>query len=127
MNNTLQKILRKVDSVQVGLVRVENQNEKMLLQARAGASENLLNCIVTKPNAGGNMVLGKVNLIQKDKEDYLYITCNVKEQTQNKQAVILSMEIVKASWFTRRTKGSVTWLQQKYTYDAIEGNLDIAS
>ncbi len=118
MNHTLQKILRKVESVQVGLLRAEDSNEKILLQARAGSNEDLLNCIVHKPeDVDATYRFRNVSLIQKDKQDYLYITCQVKEQTENNKAVIMSMEVLKACWFTRKSKGSVTWLQQKYTYE----------
>jgi len=127
MNNTLQKILRKVESVQVGLLRVENKNEKLLLQARAGASQDHLNCIIEKNNKSDSLLSRNVSLIQKDKQDYLYISCKVKEEIQNKSAVIMSMEVLKACWFTRRSKGSVSWLQQKYTYEALSNNLDLAS
>ena len=120
MNLTLQKILRKVESVQVGLLRAEAKNEKILLQARAGSDQDLfLNCVVQKPDESEVPYnkFRQVSLIQRDKQDYLYITCQVKEQTQNNKAVIMSMEVLKACWFTRRSKGSVSWLQQKYTYE----------
>ena len=117
MNLTLQKILRKVESVQIGLIRAEDKNEKLLLQARAGSNQDMLNCIVTKPGEEKDYNFRTVSLIQKDKDDYLYITCKVKEQTQNNKAVIMSMEVLKASWFQRRCRGSVTWLQQKYSYE----------
>ena len=118
MDNTLQKILRKVESVQVGLLRAENKNEKILLQARAGSNQDLLNCVVHKQEEDTlSYDFRQVNLIQKDKQDYLYITCRVKEQTQNNKAVVMSMEVLKACWFTRRSKGSVSWLQQKYSYE----------
>jgi hypothetical protein len=116
MNPNLQKILRKVEAVQLGLLRVENKNRKMLLQARAGTNEDLLNCIVSEPDHG-KIQFGKVSLIQKDKEDYLYITCKVREHARRNQAVIMSMEILKACWFTRRSRGGVSWLQQKCTYE----------
>jgi len=118
MNLTLQKILRKVESVQVGLLRAGASNEKILLQARAGSDQDFLNCVVQKPaESPVNYHFRQVSLIQKDKQDYLYITCQVREQIQNHKAVIMSMEVLKACWFTRRSKGSVTWLQQKYTYE----------
>lgn len=127
MNITLQKILRKVESVQVGLLRVENKDEKLSLQARAGTNLDQLNCIVEKSNNSDSLLSRNVSLIQKDKLDYLYISCKVKEEIQNKTAVIMSMEILKACWFTRRSKGSVSWLQQKYSYEALSSDLDLAS
>lgn len=115
MNSNLQKILRKVESVQRGILRVEDQNNRLLLQARAGSDEERLNCIVDPP-ASQPFEFRQVNLIQKDKKDYLFITCEVREQARHKQALVMSMEILRAAWFTRRTRGSTSWLQQKCAY-----------
>jgi hypothetical protein len=30
---------------------------------------------------------------------------------------ILSVEITKACWFVKRSRGNVSWLQQKYIYE----------
>jgi hypothetical protein len=118
MDHTLQKILRKVDSVQVGLLRAADRNEKHLLQARAaGNGEQFLNCVITKDGPGRPFQFRTVSLIQKDKQDYLYITCRVKELAENPKTVVMSMEVLKASWFTRRSRGSLSWLQQKYHYE----------
>jgi hypothetical protein len=126
MKSTLRRILRKVEAVQVGLLRIENQDGKRLLHARAGAHSDGLNCIISndQPNS---LVMREVSLIQKDKEDYLYLNCLVKEEVHNKSALIMSMEVLKACWFTRKSKGSVTWLQQKYSYEAVSPGLDMAS
>jgi hypothetical protein len=126
MQSTLQRILRKVESVQVGLLRIENQDGKLLLHARAGASLNGLNCIVSNEQTD-SLITRQVSLIQKDKEDYLYLSCRVREEITNKTALIMSMEVLKACWFTRKSKGSVSWLQQKYSYEAISEKLDMAS
>ena len=118
MDHTLQKILRKVEAVQLGLLRAEEENEKILLQARAGSDNEMLNCVVHKEEAADRPYrFREVSLIQKDKEDYLYITCKVKEQTENQKSFIMSMEVIRASWFTRKSRGSVSWLQQNYCYE----------
>ncbi len=127
MNTTLQKILRKVESVQLGFLRVENKNEKLVLQTCAGASQDKLNCIIEKNTEADSLLSRNVSLIQKDKQDYLYISCKVKEEIRNKAAVVVSMEVLKASWFTRRFKGNLSWLQEKYSYEASNSNLDFAS
>jgi hypothetical protein len=125
MNSTLHKILRKVGSVQRGLLRVQDEDKKLLLQTRAGTDEQLVNCIINDENCSYPLLRKdrNVSLIQKDKEDYLYISCRVKEEVRKDAAVIISMEVLRACWFTRQSTGSVTWLKEKYMYDAI----DIAS
>ena len=106
MNRTLQKILRKVERVQLGLLRCEAVDQKLLLQARAGATEDSLNCIVNTESCEGSLLSRNVNLIQKDKEDYLYISCRVKDEVVRNSATIVSMEVLKACWFTRKSNGA---------------------
>jgi hypothetical protein len=124
--DTLSRILRKVETVQRGLLRTDNDNGKLSWQARAGTDNNLLNCIIEHNETDISLLSRNVSLIQKDKHDYLYITCRVKEEVKRNTAIIMSLEILRACWFTRRSRGSVTWLQEKYMYDALP-EMDIAS
>lgn len=127
MKSALYKILKKVEAVQLGLLRCENNDKRLLLHARAGTDEELLNCIVNTDDWDISLLSQHVSLIQKDKQDYLYITCRVKDEIRKDTAAIVSMEILRACWFTRRSKGSVTWLQEKYMYEAMQQKMDIAS
>lgn len=127
MDKTLQKILKKVESVQLGLLRCSNEDKRLLLQARAGLNEESVNCIVNNENCELSLLSKNVNLIQKDKHDYLYITCKVKEEVKKNSAVIISMEVIKASWFIRKSRGSVSWLQEKYRYSSLNEEIDLAS
>jgi hypothetical protein len=127
MDRNLKKILSKVKSVQLGLLRCQKDDQKLLLQTRAGTLNEQVNCIVENKSVEGGLLASNVNLIQKDKDDYLYITCRVTDQVVRNTATIVSMEVLKASWFTRMTRGSVTWLKEKYTYDALSEEIDLAS
>jgi hypothetical protein len=128
MNTNLEKILQKVSSVQLGLLRCQLETEKLSLHARAGSVENELNCVFSSPEAEVSLLSRNVNLIQMDKDDYLYIACMVKDEVRKDQAMIISLEVVKACWFTRKSKGSVSWLQEKYMYEsALDGGIDLAS
>jgi hypothetical protein len=127
MSNTLQKIVRKIEAVQRGLLRVESADQKLLMQARIGKNEELLNCIVDIDGCQLSLLERHVSLIQKDKEDYLYISCKVTDEVRKDAAVIISMEILKACWFTRRTRGSVSWLQEKYMYEVLQQDISLAS
>ncbi|HET9429755.1 MAG TPA: hypothetical protein VFO70_01205, partial [Chitinophagaceae bacterium] len=88
MDRTLRKILIKIQSIQVGILRfITPDDEKLLFRARAGAYDGELNCVLER--AGNTSLLSQsVNLIQKDKEDYLYITCKVRDEVVNSSAVI---------------------------------------
>lgn len=127
MDRNLKKILSKVKSVQLGLLRCQKDDQKLLLQTRAGTLNEQVNCIVENKSVDVGLLSSNVNLIQKDKDDFLYITCRVTDQVVRNTAIIVSMEVLKASWFTRMTRGSVTWLKEKYTYDALSGEIDLAS
>jgi hypothetical protein len=127
MKSSLYKILKKVESVQLGLLRCENKEKRLLLQTRAGTDQELLNCIVNIDQWDISLMSQNVSLIQRDKEDYLYITCRVTDEIRKDAAAIVSMEVLRACWFTRKSRGSVTWLQEKYMYEAMQQKLEKAS
>lgn len=127
MDRTLQKILRKVESVQLGLLRCSEDDQNVSLQARAGMDETSLNCIVNKESCDISLISKNVRLIQMHKDDYLYISCRVTDEVVRETATIVSMEVLKACWFTRKSKGSVSWLTEKYIYHAIGEEIDLAS
>ena len=127
MNRTLEKILRKVESVQLGLLRCSDDDQNVSLQARAGMDESSLNCIVNNESGDISLMSKNVRLIQMHKDDYLYISCRVKEEVKRDTATVVSMEVLKACWFTRKSKGSVSWLTEKYIYNARGEEIDLAS
>jgi hypothetical protein len=127
MDKKLQKILRKVESVQLGLLRCHHDDENLLLQTRAGTNESQLNCIVENKTGALSLLSRNVNLIQKDKEDYLHISCRVMDEIKRETATIVSMEVLKACWFTKVTRGSVCWLKEKYIYEPLSEEIDLAS
>jgi hypothetical protein len=117
MNKKLQLIQQKIDAIQSGLLRFRDKDAQMTLQVRATTNEdNSLNCIITGDSPRSRLLNRNVNLIQKNHDDYLYINGTVSEEV-NKKSKILSIHILKASWFVRKSKGSVSWLQEKYMYE----------
>ena len=126
MNKTLQKILKKVESVQLGLIRCQDDDQKLSLQARAGTQDNVVNCVINGQPTDVRLLSKNVNFIQKDKEDYLYITCKVTDEIVQNSAVIVSMEVLKACWFTRKSRGNISWLKEKYIYQAMPNEIDMA-
>jgi hypothetical protein len=121
MDKNLLHIQQKIGAIQFGLLRIVDKDDKITLQVKTRANaDNSLSCLVTDKMPGQNLVNKNVNLIQKSHEDYLYITGRVSEEV-NKKRKILSIHVLKACWFVRRSKGNVSWLKQKYIYENIPG------
>jgi hypothetical protein len=126
MNKKLQEIQQKIGYIQFGLLRVHDAGKKTTLQVKATSNEdNSLNCVITDDSPKRKLLNKNVNLIQKYQNDYLYITGRISDEANNKGRV-LSIHILKACWFVRRSKGSVSWLQEKYMYENYD-KLDMAS
>ncbi len=133
MSAILQKILNKSASIQLGLVRMEEQGvaknsrkNRVLLPARAGFDETRLHCLVKNDASVPKDCSETVSLIQRDKGNYIYITGIVKGKKNRDNLSVLSIEVVRAFWFIRCAKGSVTWLKEKYLYELSPGAVEIA-
>lgn len=118
MRNKLHVIQQKIDSIQFGLLRLrDGEDHRNTWQVRTTANDdNSLNCIITDEAPRRKLVNKNVNLIQKYRDDYLYITGTVDEEV-NRKGKILSIRILKACWFVRKSRGGVSWLQEKYIYE----------
>ena len=128
MNTKLAHIQKKIDSIQVGLLRFRDNDDQLTFHVNARSSENnSINCIIND-NADLSMFVNRnVNLVQKSENDYLYISGQVEEKTDmNKK--MLSFRILRACWFTKKSKGTLSWLQEKYIYDLLpDRELELAS
>ena len=119
MNKTLKNIKQRAGAIQFGLLRVTDKKEQVTLQVKVAENEgDMLSCLVTDEMPGKGILNKHVNLIQKYHDDYLYIAGRVKDEMSNGKK-ILSLEITRASWFVKKTKGNITWLQQKYLYEPV--------
>lgn len=118
MANKLLHIQQKIDAIQYGLLRLRDQENNSTWQVKTTTNDdNSLNCIISEDIPRKKLVNKNVNLIQKHHDDYLYITGTVDEEVHNKSK-ILSIRILKACWFVRKTnKVGVSWLQEKYVYE----------
>jgi hypothetical protein len=126
-NSNLRNIHQKVDEIEAGLLRFQHNDNKVTLHVKAkGDGENLIYCDFADPS-DKNKISGKVSLIQKSEKNYLYIAGEIEKQSPgNKQPI--SIRIIRACWFIMKSKGSVSWLQEKYIYDRSEINeLELAS
>ena len=128
MNNPLRSIRNKIDTIQLGLLRYDDKKKKITLHVTAKANaNNTLTCLIADAMDLKKLANKKVNLVQKSEDDYLYISGEVNERV-DANTKTLSINILKACWFVRKSKGSLSWLQEKHVYSILpEDDLGLAS
>jgi len=120
MNKTLSSIKKKMGNIQFGLLRFQEKNRQMTLQVKVAENEGtLLSCMLTDVAPQKKMLTKHVSLIQKCHDDYLYIAGMIVDEMQMSRK-ILTVQITKACWFVKKSKGNVSWLQQKYIYESLQ-------
>jgi hypothetical protein len=127
-NSNLQNIHKKVDEIERGLLRFQHDDNQVTLHVKAKSDgENSIHCDFADNADLKKVVPGKVRLIQKSEKNYLYISGEIEKQAPGNKKT-LSIRITRACWFILKSKGSVSWLQEKYIYDISEGaGLELAS
>ncbi len=130
MHRNFYTISQKVNSIQAGLLRRQTKNGSITHHVlMKTCDDSMLICALTdsgKPDT--RKLIGKrVNLIQKSENDYIYLSGIVMDKpTTNRRT--LYIRLAKACWFVKKTKGSLSWLQEKYVYESIPlKNLGLAS
>lgn len=128
MDRKLGLIMQKIVSIQAALIRFrdEKEDKQRSLQVRvAFSSDNLLHCVVTGEIPVKKIKNRTVHLIQKHHDDYFFISGSIDETQDNSR--IVSVDINRACWFVRKKRGDVTWLREKYIYEAEQKVLRPAS
>lgn len=116
MERTTPSIQEKISAIQSALLRYSHNGKTVSLPVRIAIEKNdCLNCVITEDIPLQKLVNKTVTLIQKDYNNYLYIGGRIA-RTVLKNSLVLSIDITKACWFIRKSKGSVTWLQEKTIY-----------
>ena len=117
MKRDLRFIQEKVSSIQFGILKMRGADGSRSWQVKTAPGEpTSIHCVVTDEQPCDEMMNTRVNLVQKHNDDYLYITGRVSAEA-DKKTKILSIDILKASWFVRQSKGKISWLKQKYLYE----------
>ena len=117
MNKELQFIQKKIMDIQFGILQMKENDKKESWQVRATANaDNSVNCVIKDISLRMKLKNRNVSLIQKYKDDYLFITGKVSKEVNNGSR-ILSLQILKACWFVRKSTDGVAWLQEKYVYE----------
>jgi len=119
MNKELHSISKKIGDIQYGLLRFQDKKQQLSVQVKTTANEDAsLNCLITDEIDTHKLANKNIHLIQKYHGDYLYTTGKVIMEAKGNNK-ILFVQIVRARWFVRRSKGNVSWLQEKYKYEPI--------
>jgi hypothetical protein len=120
MSKSLSSIKHKIGAIQFGLLRFNTSDEQQTLQVKVAQNEGpILNCVLTDMVPTQKLLNKQVNLIQKYHDDYLYIAGTVTDEGQ-KNKKVLAVTIMKACWFVKKSKGNISWLQQKHVYDSLQ-------
>jgi len=109
-------IQEKICSIQLALLRYKQDQKQMTLHVKIAVDEeDKISCIVSDDLPLHKLLNKNVVLIQKDRENYMYIGGHITRESK-KNKLLLSIEIKKACWYIRKSKGSVSWLQEKCQY-----------
>ena len=118
MLQNLHVIQKKIGDIGLGLLRYRENRSPVTVQIRVTCDhDNLLYCHAPESKELLQLKNKRVSVLQKSKDDFLYITG--RAETSTKIGSVLQVRIVKACWFIRKRKGSVTWFQEKHIYDRI--------
>lgn len=126
MSKKLHLISQKIQAIRYGLLRFQEGGNQQTMQVSTSMDDGVhLSCIIRE--ADEMPLLNKrVSLIQKHKDDYLYISGEIDDEVKLNCKVV-SFRIAKACWFTRKRRGNTVWLQEKYIYQVPGTAIDIAS
>ncbi len=128
MSTTLNYIKRKVTSIRFAILRCRNEQMNKSWQIKVDPNDSeCLECVLDNDTAFEEVLNQNVNIVQKDKNNYLYITGRVTPKEGGDKRTF-SISILKACWFIRKTRGHVSWLQEKYVYENfISEEMEMAS
>jgi hypothetical protein len=127
MSKKLYMIRQKIESIRYGLLRFKEGSTRRTMEVNASATNGSgLSCIIKDEADKLSLLNREVNLVQKNGDDYLYISGLVDDEVKASNKTI-SLKITKAFWFTRKKKGNAVWLQEKFIYEMPTGKIERAS
>lgn len=119
MNIHLHIIQKKISSIQFGILRYwENEEQKSMQVKVVINGKDSVNCMMIDSDTPVSLLNQHVNIVQKYHEDYLFASGTVTNEA--KKPNILTVKLIKASWFTKMQKGNISWLQEIQKYDHFE-------
>jgi len=127
-NSTLVHIHNKVNEIKSALVRFQDNDIQVSLHVSVKSDgKNSIDCQAGEIVDLAKMQNKTVTLIQKSDKDYLYISGELVKKSRGDKTTF-SLRILRACWFILKSKGAVSWLDNKYIYDISAGTqLELAS
>lgn len=127
-NTNMHQIHKKVDEIENGLLRFQHDNKQVSIHVKVKSNGvDSIQCECSDRTDVQKLVAGKVSLIQKSDKNYLYISGEIEKLPPGNKK-IFSIHVTRACWFILKSKGSVSWLQEKCVYDISEVDaLELAS
>ena len=120
MNTPLCRIQQKINRLQKGLLRFRDNQGRLTLQVKTATNQDAsLNCLIVEDSFTEKLINRNVHFIQKNYYDYIFIAGTVANECQNGSEII-TIQILKAYWFVRRSTGSFSWLKEKYAFESPE-------
>ncbi len=117
IDSNLQYIHQKIDEIEAGLLRFQHNDNQLTLHVKAKTDgTNLIHCDFADHTDRKKIVPGRVSLIQKSDKNYLYIAGDLETGTKGNKKTC-AIRVIRACWFILKSKGAVSWLQEKYIYD----------
>ena len=119
MHKNFYAISQKINSIQSGLLRHRGKTQTSTYHvAMKVFDENTIVCAVTDPAMPDikKLVGKKVNLVQKSNNNYIYLAGTVLlKPGLNKRTLYIRLS--KACWFVKKSRGTLSWLQEKYMHE----------
>jgi hypothetical protein len=104
--------------MQKGLLRFHDKNNQLTFHVKTSTNDDAsLNCIISEESSMPTLINKEVKFIQKSYYDYVYITGTVASECKNGSRIV-SIQILKAYWFVRRSTGNFSWLKEKYAFES---------
>ena len=117
---------QKITSIQNGLLRFNNKDEKISLQVEVKKHNipGILNVAVKDGVYSGKFFNRAASIIQKTGNGYLFISGYITNERKTENP-ILSLNVLKAQLFVRKADGRTSWLEEASTYEQMEKNHEL--
>lgn len=118
MNSVLEMMHLKIETMKHGLLRIKEGSGHFGVQVSTSVYNGQhMHCIFKENETSTPLLNRDVVLIQKNGNNYFYISGLVEEEDQNSFKEV-SLKIKTACWFIRRKKGNIVWMEQKCVFEA---------
>jgi hypothetical protein len=126
--DNLKAIREKIDVIGFGLLRFRENDRQVSIQVKAKCTDvNAIHCLQARKEEMDSLTGRQVSFVQKDKDDYLYIAGRVEKASKKNPERGLIVRIIRACWFVKKSKGTISWLQEKHIFDLTDKEVQALS